>query len=166
MSNLHYYTYFSTFCTNIRPVQTVRVQGLLYRVYLKCLDRLQEWIPYTKKGGKSSYQCVTANGFRSRASTFARHQFFVLLSVGALTIPNVFSSNWKQGHTSPTDFFCPSNHSQRPRDLRKGATVHERRCWCVHQVEIILSVCCEQCLEKQLEPKRLGTCTVNVSCQL
>lgn len=45
-------------------------------------------------------------------------------SAGALDNPSVFISNWKWTETSSTRFLCLSIHSQVPRDVWDGATVH------------------------------------------
>jgi len=55
--------------------------------------------------------------FDVMAPTFARPQSFRFLSVETLTTPSVSISNWKWRDTSPTHFWCLSNHWQPPRDL-------------------------------------------------
>lgn len=59
---------------------------------------------------------------------FAWYQLFKLLFVGTLKIPSAFISILKWRHTSRTQFWCLSNHSQALRDLRKRATVLGQTC--------------------------------------
>lgn len=103
------------------PTQSI---NHFYRLYIKCLDKLQEF-PTPKKEVHNS---VRTQSFWARTHTFARPQSFILCTWGHLEPPSVFSSNWKWRHTSWTHFWRLSNHSQPPRELWNGATVHDQRC--------------------------------------
>jgi len=75
----------------------------LYRVYLKCLDNLQEWIPHTKTRNTVHIRPQTFN-FEGTTRTFALPRSFSFLSV-------VRQLQLKIKNTSPTHFWFPINHS-------------------------------------------------------
>jgi hypothetical protein len=101
---------------------------VVYRVYLKCLDELQAF-PRPKQAKTFTSIYVRQHSvFAVQPNITSSLRF---LSVGTHKTPSVFSSNWKRRNTSPTNFLCMPNPSQPPRDLRRGATVHNRACPCV-----------------------------------
>ena len=76
--------------------------------------------------------CQQTSSFRGPAPTFAWPQSFVFLPLTTFKTSSVFSFNWKWTDTSPTHFWCVSNHSPPHPDLWNGATVHDQTCPCVH----------------------------------
>jgi hypothetical protein len=126
---------------------------------LKCLEKLQEWVLHTKIRKKGQY--MSANTYFSWYSpTKCWPQSFKVSSLEALKTPTVFGSNLKWRHTSPTHFWCPSNHSQPRRDLWNGATVCEQTCPCVHWFRWRMSwsfvVNCDFIKKKNLTVIKLG----------
>jgi hypothetical protein len=101
---------------------------------------------------------------------FARPQPLRLLSVGTLKNSSIFCSNWKWWDTSPTHSSCLSNHLQSPRDLSKGATVHDWTCPFVHwfgwMIFWAFMVNCSLINNKNWTVIELGMSVVNVLCQL
>ena len=61
----------------------------LYRMYLKCFDRLQDWVPPHPQKEKRLHQCISANNFRGTALRFTLPHSFRFLSVGTLKNPIV-----------------------------------------------------------------------------
>jgi len=61
----------------------------LCRMYLKCFDKLQDWVPPHQQKEKRSYQCISANSFRGAAIRFTLPNSFKCLSVGTLKNPSV-----------------------------------------------------------------------------
>ena len=93
----------------------------LYMVYLvEHLNRLQEWVFYTKKREEewSLYEhiCLQTNSFRGTALTFTWLQSSRFLSVGTRKHPSVLICNWKWTDTSPKHFnVCQTIRSDQMR---------------------------------------------------
>jgi hypothetical protein len=117
----------------------------------------------TRKEGRSLYQCMSTNTFifRSIEPTFAQPHSCIFLSVGTLITPNVFSSNWKWRDISAVHFVHLSHHSQPPRGLGKGATVHDHTCLYVHwfnwRIFWTFVVSCDWINNKNSTVTKLGT---------
>jgi len=90
-------------------------------------------------------------------------QFFRFLSVGTFKTPSVFSLNWKWRNTFPTRILCLSDHLQLPRDLWKGAHAYIGSGG-EHSEHFFVN--CDLINHKNSTPIKLGTCIVNVLCQL
>ena len=101
----------------------------VYRVYLKCLDKLQERVPYIKTSKEVIWMYVRS--FRGITPTLAWPEDF-FLCVGKMKNHSVFFYNWKWSDISPTYLRYFSDHLQPSRDLRKGAAVHDQTCPCVN----------------------------------
>jgi hypothetical protein len=94
----------------------------------------KSWYQYMSANkGKSWYQYMSANAWFSRNNPrTCWTQSFRFLFVGMLKPTTVFSYSWKWRGSSPMYFWCLSNHLQLPRDLSKGAAVHDQTCPCIH----------------------------------
>jgi len=112
-------------------------------------------------------ECKTIFGLKvflqpSRLSERGPTDFYMW---GDLKNPSVFSSIWKWKDSSPTHFLCLSNHTQPPRDLWKGATVHDQTFPCVHwfrwRIFWAFVVNCELINSTNWTVVKLGTCVVN-----
>jgi hypothetical protein len=144
---------------------------MIYRVYLKYLDKLQTWVRHTKTRKKVHINvCSQTLSFLGTIPTFTRPQTFLFLSVGTLKPPSVFSSYRKWRDSSQTHFLCLSNYSQTPRDFWKRVSVHNQRCPWVHWFRWRTSgtfvVNCALLNNNHWKVIKLTTCTVNVLRQL
>jgi len=79
-----------------------------------------------RKQGRKLYECMSANSVRGITPTLAGPEDF--LCVERLENRSVFSCSWKCRPISSTYFRCLSNNSHPPRNLWKGATVHDQTC--------------------------------------
>jgi hypothetical protein len=122
----------------------------LYRVYLECLDKHEEWVPHTKTSEKISYQYMPAYKFRGRAKHHVHLILVLFLSVGTLKTRDVLSSNWKWSDTSPTHFdTCPTSHNRPGRLVWCDGSWSDVSLRALIQVGRILSICCELRLHEQ-----------------
>jgi hypothetical protein len=99
------------------------------RMYLKCFDEIQNWVPYTKTR-KNYYLSTSVNiTFLGAVSKFAGAQFVRFLSVGAFK-SRVYSVLIKNERTFYQRIFFLSDNYQPFRELWKIAT---SMVWCVHR---------------------------------
>jgi hypothetical protein len=84
--------------------------------------------------------------------------------------PSVFISSWKWRSTLSQHFWCLLNHPQPLRDLWNGATVHDQTWQCLRWPRwrrFCAPIWIVGWLTKQDRTViKLGTCIVNVLCQL
>jgi hypothetical protein len=77
-----------------------------------------------------------------------------------------FWKSRKRRDSLPSHFRSLSNHSQPPRDLLKGATVHDQTCPCVHWIRwrmfLAFVVNCYSINSTNWKVIKLGTYIVNV----
>jgi len=110
-------------------------------------------------------QCMAAKIFFT-ALTFVRTRSFRFLYVGIFENPRVCSAIWKWKDSPPTHFLCLWNNTQSPRDLWKGATVHDQTCPCVHwfrwRIFWAFVVNCDLIYSTNWTVVKLRTCIVNV----
>jgi len=105
------------------------------------------------------YFYTYANSFRGTAQqSVDLNPLYFFLSVETLKVPTAFSPNSKWRDTLPTHFWCLSNYLQSGRDLWKFAT-NWRTFWAFYVTRDLLHT-------KNSAVIRLGTCTVNILCQL
>ena len=99
---------------------------MIYRLYLKCLDKHQKSVPHTKSRTEvHTNVCLQTLRFQSTVPTIAWPQSFRFLSVGTLKKHNVFNSSWKWRYTSPhISDACQTIHNHP----LKGCD----RCSCIH----------------------------------
>jgi hypothetical protein len=90
--------------------------------------------------------------------------------VWALKSPRVFSSNLKWGDTLPMHFLFLSKYLQPLRSVWKTVTLHHQTCLRVHSFRWTtfwaFVVNCDLIDNKNSTVIKLGTCAVNVLCQL
>jgi hypothetical protein len=133
----------------------------------KILWQIQEWVPHTK-ARKILYQYISATTFQGTTPTFSQPQSFRFLSVGTPKTPSVFGFSWRWWDTSPMLSWCLSNHSQPPRDILMDATVHDHTYPSVQWFRRTLWAFVVNCdlINNKKSAVKLGTCFVNVLCQL
>jgi hypothetical protein len=77
----------------------------VYGVYVKWLDKIQEWVPHRNKGKKYvTGVCLQATIFRGTFPTFPLTSFLAVLICGSLKNLSVFSHIWQWRDTSPFIF--------------------------------------------------------------
>lgn len=106
---------------------------------------------YSPKWGRRLASIHVLHHFYT-ATTFAQHQFSMLLSVETHKNHGVLSTNCKWWDVSPSYLLCSSNHSisNRPRAFEKVKSPwSDKYMHALIQVENILNICCKLWLDKQ-----------------
>jgi len=133
----------------------------VYRVYPKCLDKLQERVRHTETRKEVMY--VRKTLFELWAPILARPEDFYIC-VGKLKHRSAFSYNLKWRDISPMYLWCPPNHSQPPEDFWKNATVHDETFPWVHwfrwRTFCVFVLKCNLINDKKSNVIKLGTCIV------
>jgi len=97
------------------------------RVYLKRLNKLQEWVPHNKT--KKTFILIYVHSFRGtapRSSDLVTYDSYLWRHLK----PLMYLSSIESEETQHNAFLCMSDRSQPPRDLCKGAIFHVWTCPC------------------------------------
>jgi hypothetical protein len=107
----------------------------IYYYSVKCQEETSGVSSPHHNKNRSSYQCIYSTSFSGTADTFTWSLSCKALSIGTLKKHLVNSTEFtrclKAKRQSTNAFVCLSNHSLQPRNVWRGATLHDKKCPCV-----------------------------------
>jgi hypothetical protein len=141
------------------------IYNVSYSVYLKCLNKLQEWVhPHQSNENFHINTVYVRKHFSGYSPTFARPQSFIFSSVETPKTPDVFVSNWKWRYTAQR-VFCVLPFATAPGPSKRVRQSVVRR-WYGWMTFWAFAANCDLINCKNSTVTKLGTCSVDVLRQI